>query len=118
MSDDKNTVDKPAHVDPTQLGDGTPVYDVNGQPVGTLNLRKTGDYLVVDEPGGRELYLPLSAVNESGSSGITLSLGAARARERRVERAADAVAAMGGAGGQGKRAAWLATDHLPRSLYR
>ena len=81
MSDDKRATgkrnsDKPGDMDPAQWDDGTPVYDVNGQPVGTLNLRKTGDYLVVDEPSGRELYLPLSAVNESGASGITLSLGA------------------------------------------
>lgn len=65
----------PSSLDPTRLDEGTPVYDVNGQPIGTLNLSKTGDYLVVDEPSGRELYLPLSAVNESGSNGITLSLG-------------------------------------------
>lgn len=61
----------------TNLDDGTPVYDVNDQPVGTLNLRKTGEYLVVDAPSGRELYLPLSAVNQSGAGGIHLALGPA-----------------------------------------
>lgn len=76
MTDDKKQSGEQSAPDLAQLDDGTPVYDVNGQPVGTLNLRKTGDYLVVDEPSGRELYLPLSAVNESGSGGITLSLGA------------------------------------------
>jgi hypothetical protein len=60
--------------DLTQLDHGTPVYDVNGQPIGTLNVQKTGDYLVVDAPGGRELYLPLSAVNASGPDGIHLGL--------------------------------------------
>lgn len=75
MTGDEKQAGNPSNVDTTQLDDGTPVYDVNGQPVGTLNLSKTGDYLVVDEPSGRELYLPLSAVNESGSGGITLSLG-------------------------------------------
>jgi hypothetical protein len=60
--------------DLTRLDHGTPVYDVSGQSVGSLNLRKTGDYLVVDAPGGRELYLPLSAVNASGPGGIHLGL--------------------------------------------
>lgn len=58
----------------TQLDHGTPVYDVGGQQVGTLNLQKTGDYLVVDAASGRELYLPLSAVNASGPGGIHLGL--------------------------------------------
>jgi hypothetical protein len=59
-----------------QLDDGTPVYDVDGQPIGTLNLQKTGDYLVVKAPdlAPRGIYVPLSAVNQSGPSGIHLSL--------------------------------------------
>jgi hypothetical protein len=60
--------------DLTQLDHGTPVYDVSGQPIGTLNLHKTGDYLVVETPAGRELYLPLSAINASDPGGIHLGL--------------------------------------------
>jgi hypothetical protein len=59
-----------------RLDDGTPVFDVDGQRIGTLNLQKTGDYLVVNAPdlAPRGLYVPLSAVNESGPVGIRLSL--------------------------------------------
>jgi hypothetical protein len=60
--------------DLARLDPGTPVYDIDGQPIGTLNVAKTSDYLVVDAPGGRELYLPLSVVNASGPDGIHLGL--------------------------------------------
>ncbi len=60
--------------DMTHLDEGTPVYDIDGQRVGTLNVAKTGDYLVVAALDGRELYLPLSAVNASGPDGIHLGL--------------------------------------------
>lgn len=74
---DDTTNDEQTGAALTGLDHGTPVYDVNDQPVGTLNLRKTGEYLVVDAPEGRELYLPLSAINQSGPGGIYLALGAA-----------------------------------------
>lgn len=76
-TNDKPTNDNESQPGLTRLDHGTPVYDVNGQPVGTLDLRKTGEYLVVDTPAGRELYLPLSAINQSGPSGIHLALGPA-----------------------------------------
>jgi len=60
--------------DLTRLDAGTPVYGIDGQRVGTLNVARTGDYLVVNAQDGRELYLPLSAVNASGPDGIHLGL--------------------------------------------
>jgi hypothetical protein len=71
---DTSTTGGQSGADLANCDHGTPVYDVNGQPVGTLNLAKTSEYLVVDATGGRELYLPLSAVNASGPGGIHLGL--------------------------------------------
>jgi hypothetical protein len=73
MSEDQSS-NGHSSADLARLDPGTPVYDIDGQPVGTLNVAKTGDYLVVDAPGGRELYLPLSAVNASGPDGIHLGI--------------------------------------------
>ncbi len=71
---DDTTNNGHSSADLARLDPGTPVYDIDGQRVGTLNVAKTGDYLVVAALDGRELYLPLSAVNQSGSDGIHLAL--------------------------------------------
>lgn len=60
-----------------QLADGAPVYDENGTRIGTLNLRETADYLVIEpEGGGASLFVPLSAVGRSDTSGIYLDMTA------------------------------------------
>ncbi len=60
-----------------QLRDGTPVYDESGTRVGTLNLRETADYLVIEpEGGGGPLFVPLSAMGRSDASGIYLDMTA------------------------------------------
>jgi hypothetical protein len=62
-----------------RLDDGAPVFDIDGQRIGTMSLRETGDYLVILAPDisdGR-LYLPLSAINRSDADGIHLSLSRA-----------------------------------------
>lgn len=60
-----------------QLTDGTPVYDEGGKRVGTLNLRETADYLVIEpEGGGAPLFVPLSALGRSDASGIYLDMTA------------------------------------------
>lgn len=60
-----------------QMSDGAPVYDANGTRVGTLNLRETADYLVIEpEGGGAPLFVPLSAVGRSDASGIYLDMTA------------------------------------------
>lgn len=60
-----------------QLSDGTPVFAERGTRVGTLNLRETADYLVIEpEGGGAPLYVPLSAVGRSDASGIYLDMTA------------------------------------------
>lgn len=52
-----------------------PVFDADGQQIGTLSLGSPGDYLVIQRANaGGDLYLPLSAVNRSDASGIYLSL--------------------------------------------
>ena len=60
-----------------QLSDGAPVYAENGTRVGTLNLRETADYLVIEPTGGgAPLFVPLSAVGRSDTSGIYLDMTA------------------------------------------
>ncbi|MFI5273317.1 MAG: hypothetical protein ACHQ4H_09840 [Ktedonobacterales bacterium] len=58
------------------FADGMPVYDESGTRVGTLNLRETADYLVIEQEGGGTLFVPLSAVGRSDASGIYLNLTA------------------------------------------
>lgn len=60
-----------------------PVYDADGRQVGTLNLGSPRDYLVVQRPGERDLYIPLGAVNRSDASGVYLSLSQADLSDRR-----------------------------------
>lgn len=63
--------------DQHQLADGAPVYAENGARVGTLNLRETADYLVIEPTdGGETLFVPLSAVGRSDASGIYLDMTA------------------------------------------
>ena len=50
------------------------VFDANGQQIGVLSLASPGDYLVVQRDGDPDLYIPLSAVNRSDTSGVYLSL--------------------------------------------
>jgi hypothetical protein len=60
-----------------QLADGAPVYDETGARVGTLNLRETAEYLVIEPVGGgAPLFVPLSAVGRSDASGIYLDMTA------------------------------------------
>jgi hypothetical protein len=60
-----------------------PVFDANGEQIGVLSLASAGDYLVVQRDGGPDLYIPLSAVNRSDISGITLSLTRADLQDER-----------------------------------
>ncbi len=60
-----------------QLADGTPVYAERGTRVGSLNLRETADYLVIEpEGGGAPLFVPFSAISRSDASGIYLDMTA------------------------------------------
>ena len=62
----------------------TPVFDANGEQLGVLSLGSPGDYLVVQcDVGDADLFIPLSAVNRSDSSGVYLSLTRADLRDKR-----------------------------------
>lgn len=60
-----------------------PVFDVDGQQVGTLSLASPEDYLVVQRPGAPDLNIPLGAVNRSDASGIYLSLSRSDLADKR-----------------------------------
>ena len=83
-----------------QFSDGTPVYDVNGEQVGTVSKHSLAENTLSVSKGiffHRDIQVPLSTVQRSDARGIYLSVSKDELRHERY--AAPSATAESGTGG-------------------